>query len=82
MHEWHDPVHPRHSKLWGGNITEPVTSTAYRYESVDAMRKRFGLVRTEGGGWGYARMMGDAREREADANAMEILTEAGVTGAE
>ena len=78
LHEWRDSVHPGHSKLWAGNVTEPQTSTAYRFESADAMRKRFGLVRSEGGDWAYKAMMPSAREVEADSNALEVLSQAGV----
>lgn len=46
LHSWQDPVHPGHSKLWGGNITEVVTSTAHRFESPSKLLERCGVVGT------------------------------------
>lgn len=80
LHEWKDPVHPGHSKLWAGNVTEPQTSTAYRFESADSLRKRFGLVRSEGGDWAYAPMSSTAQERDEEAAAAEFNSKQGLGG--
>jgi hypothetical protein len=69
-------VHPGHSKAWGGNITEPMSLTTYRFESAATIGKRLGLVRTESGGFGYAPMMADPRDVEAD---FEAKASAGVS---
>lgn len=58
LHSWHDPVHPGHSKLWGGNVTDVVGDTRYRYESTATLRKRFGLRQNAHGGMEYAPMTG------------------------
>lgn len=73
LHHWQDPVHPGHSKMWAGTITEPVSFTAYRFESAATIGKRLGLVRTEGGGFGYAPMMPDARELDSDFEAQAAV---------
>jgi hypothetical protein len=74
LHEWRDPVHPGHSKLWAGTVTEPVWDTRFRYESPKAMAQRLGLVRTEAGGVGYAPMMDSARVLEEDQRAVELVS--------
>ena len=61
LHEWRDPVHPGHSKAWGGDVRDVVTDTRWRYESVASMRQRLGLRTTDTGSVVYA-PMGDAPE--------------------
>ena len=56
LHQWRDPVHPGHCKLWGGHVTDVVGDTRYRYESTPTLRKRFGLQHSPGGGFQYAPM--------------------------
>jgi hypothetical protein len=56
LHEWRDPVHPTHTKHWGGNVTTIVTDTRFRTESPRAMARRLGLVTTSSGGVAYAPM--------------------------
>lgn len=73
LHEWRDPVHPGHSKLWAGNITDLVTDTRFRFDSPKEMAKRLGLVRTESGGVGYAPMMESPRELEQGAQAVDVV---------
>lgn len=74
LHEWKDPVHPGHSKLWAGNITEPVSFTSYRFESVKNIAKRLGLRTTESGGVGYAPMMPDSKDLDLEAKAVELVS--------
>ena len=74
LHHWQDPVHPGHSKLWAGSITEPVTDTRWRYESTKTLAQRLGLVRTEAGGVGYAPMMDSAKVLDEDAAAVELVS--------
>lgn len=74
LHCWKDPVHPGHSKLWAGSITEPVTDTRWRYDSAKTLAQRLGLVRTEGGGVGYAPMMDSAKVLDEEQSAVELVS--------
>ena len=73
LHCWKDPVHPGHSKLWAGNITEPVADTRWRYDSAKTLAQRLGLVKTEGG-VGYAPMMDSAKVLDEEQAAVELVS--------
>lgn len=67
LHRWQDPVHPGHSKMWGGDVQEIQTDTRWRFESVASMRKRLGLKTTEHGSVVYAPMAKDVPDEEQRA---------------
>lgn len=74
LHHWQDPVHPGHSKSWGGNVTEIQTDTRWRFESVAAMRKRLGLKTTEHGTVVYAPMTQDEAVEDAERTAVDLVS--------
>lgn len=62
LHSWVDPVHPGHSKMWSGSITEPTTDTRYRFESSAKRLMRFGCVADGTGRTSYLPMAGQEEE--------------------
>jgi hypothetical protein len=76
LHEWKDPVHPGHSKLWGGNVTDVVSDTRYRYESAESMRTRFGLRTNQHGGVEYMPMAREPVEAPQDGVLNGLLGDA------
>jgi len=50
LHRWQDPVHPGHSKMWGGNVTDVVTDTRHRTESWRSLAQRCGVFEKDGSG--------------------------------
>ncbi len=50
LHRWQDPVHPGHSKAWGGNVTDVVTDTRHRFESWRNLAERCGVFERDGSG--------------------------------
>lgn len=76
LHRWHDPVHPGHSKAWGGNNTTITTDTRWRFESSKTLRERLGLVQMPGGGVGYAPQMATQQQVDEDGAAAEFTSAA------
>lgn len=58
LHHWQDPVHPGHSKAWGGNVTTIETSTQHRFVSPRKLVERCGVFADNSTGRArYAPMM-------------------------
>jgi hypothetical protein len=73
LHRWTNPVHPGHSKLWGGAVTEVVTSTRYRFESPKRTAERFGVFADGQGNATYAPMQSTTQDEDLDGQATEFL---------
>lgn len=76
LHNWKDPVHPGHQKLWAGNVVDEVGDTRYRFDSAAAMRARFGLRTNQHGGVEYIPMAREPVEAPQDGVLNGLLEDA------